>query len=357
MTPAQTEMSNVTKSADAIRVPGAHGACCTASVGSTLLQFLRFSRQREWLCSSMLPLFGTFLLAGFRDPSKLSPGNVAGWLLIVGLATGCGYMLNNLADLEVDRRAGKANPLGHWTYSARLAVALTFEASSLYLTVKLSDFWTLAVVVFFHLVMWLYSFPPRFKENRWLGPLAAATQFWAPSAVILIAWHVAFPAAICWVAILSMYGVRLALIHQVLDRENDVVSGVVTSVVTMSESGIRALLRGVFSAEISLCLLLVVLLLRESQVIFTFPLLFLPIANFWWRRRHRQQIRLDTYEYVPASELYETVLPVMFGLSLFARNGASVAWALVFLLLLLLVRHAGRFTFAANGIHSLRKSR
>jgi hypothetical protein len=123
----------------------------------------------------------------------------------------------------------------------------------------------------------------------------------------------------------------------------------------MSESGVRALLRAVIFVEISLCLLLVVFLLRESQVLFTFPLLLLPVANFWWKRRHNRRIRLDTYEYVPMSELYETVLPMMFGLSLFARNGASVAWALVFLFLLLMVRHADRVTFAANGSHSLRK--
>jgi 4-hydroxybenzoate polyprenyltransferase len=318
----------------------------TAARCDTLLRELPgFSRQREWLFGSLLPLFGTFFLAALRNPSPLKPGIVAGWCAIVLFATACGYMLNNLADLEVDRQAGKPSPLGHWTYGARLLVAILFESASLLLTALLADVWTLAAVAFFHLVAWLYSFPPRFKEHRLLGPAAAATQFWAPSAVILIAWRTAFPAAICWIALLCVYGLRITIIHQVLDRENDMATGVTTTVATTSTSTVRSLLRMFCSAEIFLCFALVWLLLSEPLIKFTLPLLALPVANILWRRLHGEQVRLDTYKYVPLSELYETVFPLMFGITLFAQNRIKVIWALASLVMLLLMRHSARFGF------------
>lgn len=318
-----------------------------ASNKGTLRQLLGFSRQREWLFGSLLPLFGTFFLAALRDESQLKPSIVAGWFAVVLFATACGYMVNNLADLEVDQLAGKAIPLNHWTYGARLVVALIFEATSLLLTVLLADLWTVAAVVFFHLIVWLYSFPPRLKEHRWLGPVAAATQFWAPSAVVLMAWRLAFPAAICWIAMLCVYGLRITIVHQVIDRKSDIATGIVTTVVTMRESTVRFLLRALFSVEICLCLLLVVFLLPEPWVKLTLPLLLLPAANVFWRWRQGQQIRLDTYEYVPLSELYETVLPLMLGVAVFAQYGTRVVWALAALSIFLLMRHSGRLPLRA----------
>jgi 4-hydroxybenzoate polyprenyltransferase len=313
-----------------------------ASNKGTLRQLLGFSRQREWLFGSMLPLFATFFLAALRSESQLKPGIVGGWLAVVLLATACGYMVNNLADLEVDRLAGKEIPLNHWTYGGRLVVALIFEITSLFLTVLLTDLWTVSAVVFFHLVVWLYSFPPRLKEHRWLGPIAAATQFWAPSAVVLMAWRLAFPAAICWIAILCVYGLRITIVHQVIDRDSDIATGIVTTVVTMSESAVRFLLRALFAVELCLSVLLVGFLLREPWVKLTLPLLLLLAANVFWRWKQGQQIRLDTYEYVPLSELYETVLPLILGIAVFAQYGTKVVWMIAALSIFLLMRHSGR---------------
>src|SRR5581483_8393878 len=121
----------------------------------------------------------------------------------------------------VDRRAGKRTFLDHWSFTGRLSIAVLLEAASLGLTLLLSDAWTLAAIGVCHLIVWSYSFPPRFKENVVMGPVVASTQFWAPSVVILIAWRTASPAALCWILVLLIYGLRMTLIHQSLDRQAD----------------------------------------------------------------------------------------------------------------------------------------
>lgn len=310
---------------------------------TTLHQLFASSRHREWIFGSLLPLFATFFLIGLQKPVELRPAMVAGWCAIVLLGMACGYMANNLADLEVDRRAGKPDPLGDWSYRARLGIALLFQIASVLLTGLLADRWTVAAVAGFQLLGWLYSFPPRFKEWRWLGPIVAAIQFWTPSAAVMIAARVFSPGAVCWLAILFVYGLRITIIHQVVDRENDIKAGIVTTVLTMSASAIQALLRVLLASEIILCISLIVLLMREPGIKFTLPLLLLIPVNMYFRERNGQKIQLDTYEYVPLSEFYESILPLMLGISLAVLDGAKARWALPCLFVLLMMRHSGRF--------------
>jgi 4-hydroxybenzoate polyprenyltransferase len=317
------------------------------SAASDFRQLLAFSRHGEWLLSSVLPLFGTFFVAEAGNPGRLQPTVVLAWCAVFLLGTGCGYMLNNLSDLEVDRRAGKPTPLDHWTYGARLGLALTLEAASLALTLWLSDVWTLAAIAVCHLIAWTYSYPPRFKEHVWLGPIVASAQFWAPSAVVLVAWRVASPAAICWVALLGVYGLRITIVHQAIDWKADIATGVHTTAVSIGQPAARALLRYLFSGEVLLCLLLIGLLVAGPLAMITTPLLVLPVLNMAWRRVRGQQIRLDTYEYVPLSEFYETVMPLALVLTLLIRSGATLLWPLAFLGPLLLVRHRARLRVLA----------
>jgi 4-hydroxybenzoate polyprenyltransferase len=314
----------------------------SANAFENLRQFLAFSRHREWLLGSVLPLFGTFFLAADGNPDQLKARTILAWCAVFLLGTACGYMLNNLSDIEVDRCAGKPAWLDHWTYRARLGIALGLEAASLALTLVLSDAWTLAAIGGCHLIAWSYSFPPRFKESIWMGPVVASAQFWAPSVVILIAWRVASPPALCWIAILAVYGLRITIVHQAIDRQADLASGVRTTAVSIGEPAVHMLLRILFSIEVLLCLLVSVELVAGPLAGITTPLLLLPGLNIAWRRFRGEQIRLDTYEYVPLSELYETVIPLALALTGVIRGRGSF-WPLALLGLLLLARHRARF--------------
>lgn len=315
----------------------------SVSAPSNLQQVLGFSRHREWLLTSVLPLFGTFFLAAIGNPHGVTGAIILAWCAIFLLGTACGYMLNNLSDIEVDRRAGKRTFLDHWTFAGRLAIAVLLEAASLGLTLLLSDAWTLAAIGVCHLIVWSYSFPPRFKEHIVMGPVVASTQFWAPSAVILIAWRAASPAAFCWTLILLVYGLRLTLIHQSLDRQADLVTGVRTTAVSLSEPSLRRLLAGLFSMEVLLVGALLLLgFLTGLVAALTIPLVLLAPLNMAFRKLRGQRIRLDTYDYVPLSELYETVIPLSFAVTGWWRG--NIAWGpLAMFGLLLLARHSGRF--------------
>ena len=315
----------------------------------TFRQFLAFSRHQEWLLGSLLPLFGTFFLAANGTPEHLKSRTILAWCAVFLLGTGCGYMLNNLSDIEVDRRANKPVPLEDWTYRARLGVALALEVASLALTLLLSDPLTLAAIVACHLIAWSYSFPPRFKEYFWMGPVVASAQFWAPSAVILIAWRAASPVTLWWLAILAVYGLRITIVHQVIDRQADLTSGVRTTAVAIGQPAAQALIRFIFSIEALLCLWLIVLLVAGPLAGMTIPLLLLPGLNMLWRYFHREPIRLDTYEYVPLSELYETVVPLALALTGLMRGWSPVGPPAL-LGLLLLARHRARLRGVLPGL-------
>jgi len=112
--------------------------------------------------------------------------------------------------------------------------------------------------------------------------------------------------------------------------------------VSLGEPSVRRLLAGLFSMEVLLVGALIVWgFLAGLLAGVTIPLLLLAPLNMAWRLRG-QRIRLDTYDYVPLSELYETVLPLSFALTCFSRG--QVSWGpLAMLGLLLLARHGARF--------------
>jgi 4-hydroxybenzoate polyprenyltransferase len=308
----------------------------------TTRQFLAFSRHREWLLGSVLPLFGTFFLAADGNPERLRATTVLAWCAVFLLGTGCGYMLNNLSDLDVDRSAGKASSLGHWSHGSKLGIALGLEAASLALTLTLSDARTLAAIAVCHLFAWSYSFPPRFKEHVWMGPVVASAQFWAPSAVILIAWRTDSAAAFCWITILAFYGLRITIVHQAIDRQADLATGVRTTAVALGEPAVHRLLVALFSVEVILSALLMGLLAAKLLLPVTWVLLLLPAVNMAWRWFHGG-IRLDTYRYVPLSELYETSVPLALAVTGLVRGWASFG-PVAILCVLLAARHRGRIS-------------
>jgi 1,4-dihydroxy-2-naphthoate octaprenyltransferase len=161
-------------------------------------------------------------------------------ITIIGIA-GFGYFLNDLADIEFDKAAGKRNRVGGLGIPARIGLAVLLLALSflpwLYLQ---SDWLTWALMGFQFLLYIIYSFQPfRLKEKGWGGIICDALYGLAvPAMIALLTFDKIVPSrflhfrwflVVLFVA-LVLKGFRNILLHQLDDRHNDRQSGMSTFV-------------------------------------------------------------------------------------------------------------------------------
>jgi 4-hydroxybenzoate polyprenyltransferase len=230
----------------------------------------------------------------------------AATIAFVGLCAGTyGYLLNDIFDLEVDRRAGKSNRMAAFSPGARflfcaLALGLGFTPALFLQT----SHRTLVILGFEYFILTVYSLPPfRLKVRGALGLLCDAAgahvvaNLYAlsvladgrPPATGARVETVVFVALVCaWELCLGLIGI---LVHQVQDRANDLRSGIRTFATERPFAEIRVcttlLYAGELAAFTSLCYLLrkVGPLLAIAAAVYV-VLASLKIWNQWQQYRN-----------------------------------------------------------------------
>ncbi len=167
---------------------------------------------------------------GLSEPAALLVSFVA-VLSCICFSFGFGYALNDFADREVDRQAGKGRVIAGLHPPIGIGVIVLLAIAGIVSLWPLYDApYLLALVVASYGVAALYSLPPvRFKERGWLGVIvSAAGEFAFPVLVIAavfrnIGWEYGLLAALFLVV-----GIRGELVHQMLDLRTDREAGVQT---------------------------------------------------------------------------------------------------------------------------------
>jgi cytochrome P450/4-hydroxybenzoate polyprenyltransferase len=288
------------------------------------------TRWDEWY-DSKLPVFLAALCYGGLvavDRGGAHGAALAGaiaWLLaLFGCYAAFGHLVNDYADREVDRRAGKERPIGRLAEPVARALVVAPALGAMAIALCRFDAGTSTLTAAALAVAALYSLPPARLKTRGVLGLAAATlaQRTAPLAIAfqgLRAWD---PGAAALVALGTCIGIRFILVHQALDRANDLRSGVET-VGTRTTLGplFRLVKRRVFPAE-ALCAVLAVGLaaLRAPVLLAVFALFLLKEAYYW-----RRGLPLRPVTYDALSDLYCIILPLSLGLSL-AIADPLLAW-------------------------------
>jgi 4-hydroxybenzoate polyprenyltransferase len=178
-----------------------------------------------------------FDLAYLRD--------VAVFLIFSLIGTAYGYLVNDWADVELDRRAGKANVFhGMSRTRAALAVAACFGAmipiGLLFARqpgfVPLWIAWALAAT--------FYSLPPvRFKERGGIGLVATiVAQQPIPAAMAFAALgYLRTWGALAFIAYITLRGICSDVGHQMRDRERDAAAGAATFAVRHGHRAIASI--------------------------------------------------------------------------------------------------------------------
>lgn len=199
---------------------------------------LRLSDTWQYKVPTLISIPYFFVLYGRLPLNQAAVSILLSFTTIIGIA-GFGYWLNDLTDIEEDRKKGKKNIIAQLNVLQRIGLLTLFLCLAflpwLYLPLSQCAAYLLAAQF---LVFILYSVPPlRFKERHLLGVLCdAAYAHIIPSAL----------AAITFIAIIgkkpnnfsfylitligwqTIVGIRNILIHQLKDAQSDLAVGTKT---------------------------------------------------------------------------------------------------------------------------------
>jgi 4-hydroxybenzoate polyprenyltransferase len=292
-----------------------------------------FARLDFWWFPKVGPALAVAYCAAivFRVPGWATMKAIA-TIAFVGLCAGTyGYLVNDIFDLEVDRRAGKSNRMAVFSPGQRfLFCALAFGLGftpSLFLPTSTT---TVAILGLEYLVLTVYSLPPfRLKSRGALGLLcdAAGAHVVANLYVLSVVADARTPATGArlhsigiFVALVSAWELCLGLIgilvHQVEDRENDLRSGIRTLATERPFSKLRVpttlLYLGELLAFAALCFVLrnVAPLVGIAAAVYV-VLLGLKIWNRWQHYRNFGTESTLTEWWLLSHIYYEAYFPLL----------------------------------------------
>ncbi len=305
-------------------------------------------RASDWWAYKIPPL----LIVGFAGLLRFDGGQAA-WgragtaLAAIVLVAIYGYLLNDLCDIEDDRKNDRQNRMADVGPVGRIAGIALPAAGTLLLALTTADPFLLLLVAINLLLPTVYSVPPvRLKGRGSWGALADAAGVHAVPAAIMARSIVVDPAvagtpradlfvasAVGWALAAGLRGI---LLHQVADRASDERAGVMTLGRRLGTTRARRLvLFGLFPLELVCLAFLISPVLRSAPVAATLFALGVMIDVL---RRYRgwtlplfEPPATSRERFIPilSNELYEVWLPVGLALQIAVNTPALAAVPLI----------------------------
>lgn len=295
-------------------------------------------RVQAWFFPKLPPLlavgYAQVLLTG------ASPGSaLRNWLLTVAsifCLAAYGHVVNDLSDLESDRRAGKPNSLERLSPVARIWVCALVAVVGLSALLVLPGA-AAAVLVADYVLATAYSLRPvRLKERGLLGVLTDATAVHAlPTlyVVLLFAGPGSRPpgtaalavAAPMWAFLLGLRGITS---HQVWDCDNDRRSDTRTLVTRVGSERARSVIRWIlFPAEIVAFVAVVAIVAPYAPAVVALVAAYALLDALRWRvwRISLDPAPATVGRYMPPADLYQAWFPLGLAAQLAVRDPAFAA--------------------------------
>jgi glycosyltransferase involved in cell wall biosynthesis len=298
-------------------------------------------RAADWWAYKIPPLLAIAYAGFIRFEAPPAGWRSAGpAILAIVLVAVFGYCLNDLCDVESDRRSGRRNRMANLRPMARLAVLVTPLIFIALLAASTGDRILMALLAVNVVLPVLYSVPPvRLKGRAIWGVLADAAAVHAvPAAIVARAVTRDQPASMLVITFVVMtvgwalwWGLRGIVAHQIADRRQDELAGVKTLVTAWGDgSAKRLVLRVLLPLETVFLGGLVALVLPRA------PLLGVAIAVFialeatrlarGWTMTYFEPGTQSRERYLPLvnNELHEFWLPLGLAAQLAIEHPAGV---------------------------------
>lgn len=283
-----------------------------------LLNVIHYSRAYQWHPGKLPVFIGITITLVFINHHQISLPWIIGAYVLTCLYLAAGYMLNNLSDASYDFVAGKSIGLEHWKANSVILLVVGVVGIGMVSTLLLSPAKTVPWILLSYGLAYVYSYPPRLKEHVFWGPfIAALTQIPAPAIAVVIYCDNVSPLSILYMVVSFFFGLRMIFVHHLLDYKNDILTGISTTATSFGKRKIYFILYLFFGVETILTCILIFALFKT--VIPAFLLIFFTIPLFVAIKRfiiNNQTFRLDNYEFIPLSDIHESVLPLILSLAL-----------------------------------------
>lgn len=206
---------------------------------AAIKKFIRFD---NWWYSKMPPILAVAYLCILQG--KFTPAELAGLLPSMLFSIACvaayGHIINDIFDIDSDRRAGKRNAIARLAVLQRWLICVALGAGGFLPALYSVHYSGAGYLILAANYLWptIYSLPSiRLKERGMAGVLCDAVgSHVTPTLFVLVVLSNALTTvpinfmtfaaiALVWSIVLGIKGI---LHHQVADRENDRVAGTVT---------------------------------------------------------------------------------------------------------------------------------
>lgn len=221
-------------------------------------KIISYLRINEWLASKVTMMVGVF--AYFLHLSNLSGHSVLMgtivYFLFLSAFLAISYIANDYSDIEVDKKAGKEkviSKLKPWQIWGSFVLLFIIGNGPLIFYCSNKKYAIVLVIITYVLGLAYSTLGIRFKEKGIWGLIECSfAQRCMPLIIIsaILSLDKIQILLLCgWVVISFLDGLRYIIIHQVIDMENDIKSGVVTYAI-QKKRNFRGLLVGLFVIDV-----------------------------------------------------------------------------------------------------------
>lgn len=311
----------------------------------SICDVIRFTRMYQWHSGKMPLIFGfisTLLLSTTIDSQQGILWIIWAYVL-TSLYLATAYMLNNIADRKQDSLVNKRIGLEEWSHRRLSIMVIISVVLGLGIEIVLLPTLAIYAIIGCYILAWVYSFPPRFKEHTVLGPLIAAfAHIPAPALVIAVVWGTLPLSAFAYLVVAFFYGLRMILVHQLLDYENDRVTGTHTTAIALGIPVMLQFLRCMFVLEVFCTIIFLILIVCAGLPMILLISLAWPLFLAILRWIRKEPIRLDSYSYIPLADVHESLIPLILAIGVSIHKGNQMIAIVPLVIFLFFNRHFER---------------
>lgn len=284
-----------------------------------------FLRIDEWMTSKvtmMLGILSTFLLQNGESVQEIYL-NLGVYFCFLTAFLASSYVVNDISDIEVDKKAGKAKVVAQMPLWLAISIVVLLIVAGSFPIIFFSEhkIQLLILVVIIFLFGFAYSLPGiRFKERGIWGLIECAfAQRCLPLLIILYLVKLDVLQLLLlsgWFVISFCDGLRYILIHQIVDIKNDLNSGVKTFV-SEGFKNYRNMSAGLFYAEAFLCAIVGIPILLKNLILYVVILICYVYLEFCIHKILNVYVKKDwftTFDSVPLEAYLSLVMPMVIGL-------------------------------------------